>query len=262
MSADYSLNWSSAERVFFTQRSKNVSIDFLDIDNNMKVLEIGCGSGGVIRRIASTHPSVSITGIDTSNSIIEEARVLAFRDNLNNVQFITADAHKLPFNNPEFDLCFFQTVLMHLKNPLVALKNMVRVIKEGGRLIAVSEGDWGNVLTHPTCEALEKMIAFYLNMIFKSGGDPFIGKKLEKLFKELALNQIDVFENNDSRRIVTGKDFLSSGYLNIAASFQNDHNFLFNQYDKNKLLHQINAWCNKKESYIIMPATYGAIGRK
>ena len=55
------------------------------------------------------------------------------------------DCEGLPFDGETFDEVYSRCVLEHLKNPNVALKEMVRVLKKGGklRLIADNAGFWG-----------------------------------------------------------------------------------------------------------------------
>lgn len=48
---------------------------------------------------------------------------------------LVADAHKLPFNDNEFNIILCTEVLEHLKNPQKAINEMRRILKKGGKLI-------------------------------------------------------------------------------------------------------------------------------
>lgn len=262
MENTYLLSWNSAEQIFFENRSKSVIIDRLDIKDNINILEIGCGVGGVMRRIARAYPSVTITGIDSSSTAIIEAQKLINHDCLNNIQAIHADAHALPFKNKTFDLCYLHTVLMHLTNPAVAMEQIVAVTRDGGRVVALGEGDWGQVVTHPTCSALEGLIAMFLQNMVHRGCDPYIGSQLEYLFKEANLINVETFENAESSQIITGNDLLNKGYFSIVQSLRNGLNPLVDQLYIDKMINQIEDWCHSPESHILMPRSFGASGVK
>jgi ubiquinone/menaquinone biosynthesis C-methylase UbiE len=258
----YVLNWSLAEQSFFNKRAKNTPIDRLAITDHMNILEVGCGLGGIIMRIAAAHPAAMLTGVDSSQAIITEAQRLADGQQLKNARFIQADAHALPFTSREFDLCFFQTVLMHLADPYEALTNMVDVTRNGGRITALAEGDWSGVTSHPTCSALDEMIRLFLQAMVQRGGDPFIGGRLASLFEQLDVRDIEVFENADSGETISGKDLIENGYLAIAESFLAN---LPPGMDKDYitgLIRQTEDWCHYAESSLVMPRSFGATAIK
>jgi SAM-dependent methyltransferase len=58
-----------------------------------------------------------------------------FLQHQSNVNFVKGDAHKLPFQDNSFDVVTCQTVLIHLKDPKMALSEMKRVVKKGGIVI-------------------------------------------------------------------------------------------------------------------------------
>jgi len=251
---NYILNWSLPEQSFFSERARTTPLDRLHITDGMNILEVGCGSGGVIARIASTYPRVTITGIDSSQKAIDEAQRMADQQHLSNVRFIHADAHSLPFDAGEFDLCFFQTVLMHLRDPHEALAQMVNVTRSGGRITALAEGDWSHVGSQPACDALDGIITLFLQAMARRGGDPFIGGKLSFFFEQLDVIEIETFENMP-REIITGKELLDNGYLAIASSFFDREHFT-------DLLSQVEDWCDNARGYLVMPASFGATAVK
>jgi len=102
-------------------------------------LDIGCGTG-VLTRMAATvvGPSGSAVGIDLAPGMLGEARRNAARTG-SVAQFHLAPAQNLPFADGRFDVAVMSFVLHHLPTDAkdVALREIFRVLKVGGRLVLV-----------------------------------------------------------------------------------------------------------------------------
>ena len=103
------------------------------INENSRVLEVGCGTGFMACRISAKR-GCCIVGIDISERMVEMAKDRARRQGLEDkVVFRTADALALPFEDNSFDVVFTQFVTALLdKNR--ALAEYMRVLKPGGYL--------------------------------------------------------------------------------------------------------------------------------
>jgi ubiquinone/menaquinone biosynthesis C-methylase UbiE len=109
----------------------------LPLDGGARVLEIGCGTGAVSRRLASRAGSV--VGMDPSPVFVERARRLAA--GLDGVSFVQGDGRSAPFGDASFDAVVCHTVLCHVPGPEQVLAEARRLTAAGGRL-AVFDGDY------------------------------------------------------------------------------------------------------------------------
>lgn len=99
-----------------------------------KMLEIGCGSGALSCRFARL--GAKITAVDITEAAVMMARKNAELQGLDfDVQ--QADAEKLNFKNDTFDFVFSWGVLHHTSNMEQAFKEVYRVLKPGGRGLAM-----------------------------------------------------------------------------------------------------------------------------
>jgi ubiquinone/menaquinone biosynthesis C-methylase UbiE len=105
------------------------------------VLEIGCGTGVLTRKMAGWPNVATVVGVDPAASLIGEARKLA--SSLANVTFQEADGRSLPFEEGAFDVVVFDSTLSHVPEPERALAEACRVLRAGGRL-AVFDGDYAS----------------------------------------------------------------------------------------------------------------------
>ena len=95
-------------------------------------LDFGCGNGAAAVHLASKL-GLKVTGLDVDPEQIEAARSRS--DQNTNVQFLTADGTKLPFDDNEFDFVATHMVTHHIPDWQNALHEMLRVLKPNGCLI-------------------------------------------------------------------------------------------------------------------------------
>lgn len=106
---------------------------------SQRVLDVGCSSGVLTARIAQALPkSARITGLDSYR-----AAIIFARRKYPHLNFVVADAHKLPFKNKVFDLVICTETLEHLTDPKKALGEIKRVlIKNGQAIISMDSGSF------------------------------------------------------------------------------------------------------------------------
>ncbi len=102
------------------------------IDQPSRVVDFGCGSGRFGQMLMPYMPHGSTyTGFDSSPDLIARAREL-FGEK---AEFFEASAHEAPFADDSFDIAISQAVLMHIPDPMRAIREMIRVTRHGGMVI-------------------------------------------------------------------------------------------------------------------------------
>ncbi|HEX6031324.1 MAG TPA: class I SAM-dependent methyltransferase [Tepidiformaceae bacterium] len=102
------------------------------------VLDVGCGTGYMARTIAALGHRV--TGIDLAPGMLEVARGDAASRGLH-IDFREGDAVAPPFGPASFDVVASRHVLWTLRDPGRAFRNWKRLLRPGGRVVAV-DGMW------------------------------------------------------------------------------------------------------------------------
>jgi demethylmenaquinone methyltransferase/2-methoxy-6-polyprenyl-1,4-benzoquinol methylase len=127
----------------------------------MKILDIAAGTGSSSRPLVDK--GAVVTALDFSQGMIEQGR----KQN-KNINFVQGDALKLPFEDNSFEVTTISFGLRNTSNTEIALKEALRVTKDGGRIVVAE-------FSHPVNPVFKKM---YLNYLMKAL--PVIVKKISK----------------------------------------------------------------------------------
>ncbi len=100
---------------------------------NESVLDAGCGTGAVAFALAP-HVADAV-GVDTRADYLDAARDGAPE----NVRLIEGDVMALPFGYAEFDLVCCHRVLHHVRRPELAVSELARVARPGGRVFVADQ---------------------------------------------------------------------------------------------------------------------------
>jgi ubiquinone/menaquinone biosynthesis C-methylase UbiE len=122
------------------------------------------------------------------------------------LNFLSADATKLPLPDNHFDVVTCQTLLMHLEQPLAALREMLRILTPGGLLVCVEPNNLWNYLAfnsttvEESVEVLVRRFEFWVryHRAKKAAGqgDHCIGDLLPGYFAQLGLTDIAVYQSD------------------------------------------------------------------
>lgn len=101
-----------------------------------------------------------------------------------------ADAHHLPFPTASFDLVLAHFLLLWVQDPAGVLREMARLTRPGGIVLALAEPDYGGRVDYPT--ALAQIGAWQIASLQAQGADPNLGRRLAGLFTAAGLTGIQV----------------------------------------------------------------------
>jgi len=127
----------------------------------MKILDIATGTGSSSRPLVDK--GAEVTALDFSQGMIEQGR----KQN-KNINFVQGDALKLPFEDNSFEVTTISFGLRNTSSTEIALKEALRVTKDGGRIVVAE-------FSHPVNPIFKKI---YLNYLMKAL--PVIVKKISK----------------------------------------------------------------------------------
>jgi len=99
----------------------------------VRVLDVGCGTGYLLRRLAREYPQASeLAGVDPAPAMIAAARQAADDGRL---RYRVGTAERLPFDDGAFDLIVSTTSFDHWQDQLAGLRECTRILAPGGSLV-------------------------------------------------------------------------------------------------------------------------------
>lgn len=116
---------------------KRLAIEMANIQPGQQILDLAGGTGDLVLLIApKAGPQGRVVLSDINNAMIRTGRArLLDRGIAGNVEYVQADAERLPFPDNSFDCITMGFGLRNVTRKQAALESMYRVLKPGGRLL-------------------------------------------------------------------------------------------------------------------------------
>ena len=127
---DYDRKWS-----FYVESTTRETIARLAMKPGDRVLDVGCGTGELLARLAAKYPKAALAGIDPVPEMLAKAKgKLPAQADLR-----VGWANQLPWPDASFDIVVSCNMFHYITQPVAAIQEMERVLVPGGRLLIT---DW------------------------------------------------------------------------------------------------------------------------
>jgi len=147
-----------------------------------RILEVGSGTG-VITSELHYHTSASIVGLDVDIGRLRFARRKDPRS-----LYTGGDAGTLPFPDHVFQITLCHFLLLWIPDALSAVREMRRVTRPGGLVLALAEPDYAGRIDHPP--VLAELGHLQAQALADQGANPNQGRALGTLFLEAGLQSV------------------------------------------------------------------------
>ena len=108
--------------------------------DGQRVLDIGCGVGGVDVLLALQHGASEVVGIDIEPQLLDKARIRAQTAGLSDrLSFKLVEPGPLPFASSRFDVVFSKDSIIHVPDKPALYSEVLRVLRPGGCFVG---SDW------------------------------------------------------------------------------------------------------------------------
>lgn len=166
-------------------------LDALALKPGQRIIDIGSGLGALTAMFADTvGPTGAALGIERNPEQL--ARAIPHTTSRPHLGFRQGLAESLPLESAEagsFDVAFVRFVLEHVRDPLAVVREAVRAVKPGGRIV-LADDHHALFTMHPECPTLAAVWQAYIRSYDRIGCDPAIGIRLVQLLHQAGAKPI------------------------------------------------------------------------
>lgn len=155
----------------------------LNLRNGMNILEVGCGDGALWKGL-NIPEKISLTLTDISEGMIRDVRKV-FGEDRKYLRLLSCDCQAVPFEDNTFDLVVANHVLFYCRDVEKACREIYRVLKPGGRVIAATYGKHHMEEINRLVLGFDERIVLSSQCLYERFGKENGGSILEKMFKEV-----------------------------------------------------------------------------
>ena len=157
----------------------------MNLRGDEAIIDFGSGLGQFTRAMARAVPRGRVVGIERDPEQLSSAKRLAEADGETTlVDFRSGDVVNLDIDDwGTYDLAHARFVLEHVSEPLKVVRNMVRSVKVGGRVV-LADDDHDVMRLDPEPAGFNDLWRAYMRTYDRNGNDPYIGRRLTSLLHE------------------------------------------------------------------------------
>ena len=132
-------SWTIVNRFMKLSNPKNSSIyynkrisvlkEYIQFWSVKNIIDIGCGEGLLIKFLAAHFKHISYTGIDLLDNTIDKTNKI--------FDYIVLSAENIALRSNTFNVVIFNSVLHHIDNPELAIREAMRICKKKGTLVII-----------------------------------------------------------------------------------------------------------------------------
>ncbi len=183
-----------SEQALWTAQARSYVFARINLPAEARVLEVGCGTGALLASLTAAYQekgpalnaargtSFDLHGLDINLPYLKLAGA-----NVPTSRLVCGDGLRFPYPPGSFDACCCHFFLLWV-DAAAALREMVRVTRPGGWVLALAEPDYAGRIDYPA--ELSQIGRLQARSLRRQGAEPNMGRLLAGLFRQAGLTDI------------------------------------------------------------------------
>lgn len=159
--------------------------------DGMRIVELGTGPGFMMEKLLEEFPQSTLTGVEIDPLLVSYAREKFASLEAGRCSIKEGSIMATGFQEHTFDFAITRLVLEHLPDPIGAVREVLRIVKPGGKAVFVDNDFELHTLAYPHVPELRDFYDAYCQARYAEGGRPRIGRELPMILKEAGFSEID-----------------------------------------------------------------------
>lgn len=178
------------------------TLNWFGLRDGMSVLELGSGPGFFTQQLLNWLPNSTITAVEIDPILIERAKQHLSGQAGERLHLVEASVMNTGLPDNHFDFAIARLLFQHLPDPTGAAREILRVLKPGGKLVVIDVDGHLRWVIEPSVPELELVMEKVYQSQVKRGGNPFIGRQLWRILQSVGFKNLDleavVFHSDES----------------------------------------------------------------
>ncbi len=186
------------------------------------ILECGSGPGFLMMKLLDVLPGCHGTALEIDPVLIREMRKNFAVAGKYRCEILQGSITEVALKDNSFDVVVARLVLEHLPDPCRALKEILRVLKPGGRVFILDNDFAFHLRTYPDIPELDLLYDAYCRSMTDDGGNPMIGRQLPGLLKKAGFADIDLKILGSNSKLIGDEAVIGSESIGISSKLVKD----------------------------------------
>jgi ubiquinone/menaquinone biosynthesis C-methylase UbiE len=163
------------------------------LNDGMSLLELGSGPGFFTQKLLTWLPNITLTSVEIDPILVLQAKHHLQDEIGKRLQIIEASVMDTGLRESSFDFAVARLLFQHLPNPSGAAKEILRLLKPGGKLVIIDiDQDIQFIVDPPVSKFPSLLLDNDSHLQTSLGGNARIGRHLWRILKEVGFKNLDL----------------------------------------------------------------------
>jgi len=168
------------------------TLAWFGLRDGMDVLEPGSGPGFVTEQLLRLVPNGSVTGVEVDPLLVARSKEYLAARTSGHFRILEGNVTAMDLPDNSFDFAVARLLFQHLRDPGAAAKEILRVLKPGGKLVItdIDDAAWG--LAEPELPEFREVLERFGKAQASRGGDRRVGRRLWGILSGAGFKDLDL----------------------------------------------------------------------